>query len=424
MWEWINNFAGALLNILTSILFVKISTDNNIKINRLGLILSILISTLALQYSYILEIPLLKFSLVFLIFSLLFVFVFKLNIGKAIILIFIFYSLGIFGDIVSVKAICFVFGEKVFYEKIAGGLFGTVIPMLLIILVTLVLKKIIKKFINVKIKYRLVVISVFSLFCVTAIYYVTYKYGTTSLDNLLGFIYIIVVTMILVSNFVQEYKNNKLTLEYDNLLEFIKKYEVEIDNQRILRHENKNQLLTIKSKIIDKDKNEEIIKYIDEVLNDRRNVKQIEYAKFSNLPSNGIKGLFYFKVATAQEKNIRVEVNISKEINKSFLSKLDSVTFNQLGKILGVYLDNAIEGAETSNDKVMGIEIFLKGRDVIFIISNSYNSKIKKRGRTTKGVGHGYGLLLVNSILSGNKRFESTTEIINNLYVKKLIVKE
>ena len=424
MWEWINSFVGSLLIVISSIIFMRMITNEKIKVKHIYFVLVIILISLIIQILNSFNLGLIKSIIIVIMFVFMYRFVYKLDMNKIIILSFCYFLLTLLVDIFSIKLLALIFGQKIFYEVIAGSLVGSLVVTLFMCLLSFGLRNVINKLINIKVKYKLVLILLISLMCVIAIYYATYRYGSTSLDNLLGFLYIIVVTMILVSNFVQEYKNNKLTLEYDNLLEFIKKYEVEIDNQRILRHENKNQLLTIKSKIIDKDKNEEIIKYIDEVLNDRRNVKQIEYAKFSNLPSNGIKGLFYFKVATAQEKNIRVEVNISKEINKSFLSKLDSVTFNQLGKILGVYLDNAIEGAETSNDKIMGIEIFLKDKDVMFIISNSYSSKIKKRGRTTKGVGHGYGLLLVNSILSGNKRFESTTEIINNLYVKKLIVKE
>ena len=424
MWEWINSFVGSLLIVISSIIFMRMITNEKIKVKHIYFVLVIILISLIIQILNSFNLGLIKSIIIVIMFVFMYRFVYKLDMNKIIILSFCYFLLTLLVDIFSIKLLALIFGQKIFYEVIAGSLVGSLVVTLFMCLLSFGLRNVINKLINIKVKYKLVLILLISLMCVIAIYYATYRYGSTSLDNLLGFLYIIVVTMILVSNFVQEYKNNKLTLEYDNLLEFIKKYEVEIDNQRILRHENKNQLLTIKSKIIDKDKNEEIIKYIDEVLNDRRNVKQIEYAKFSNLPSNGIKGLLYFKVATAQEKNIRVEVNISKEINKSFLSKLDSVTFNQLGKILGVYLDNAIEGAETSNDKIMGIEIFLKDKDVMFIISNSYSSKIKKRGRTTKGVGHGYGLLLVNSILSGNKRFESTTEIINNLYVKKLIVKE
>ena len=424
MLEWISNFAGSLVVILTNILFVFVINKDRVKINYIILAFLVLIATFALQYSYCLNSLTIKSLLLLSMFSINTKIIFNISLNKTIILTFFFYLFLMFGDLLSVKLCSCLFGKEFFYQTIAGGLVGSIIPALIVLFLGFLFRKVLNKFSNIQIKHRIILIYLFSLLCITAIYYATYQYGTEPFDNLIGFLYIIVVVIILLNSFIQEYKNSQLTLEYDNLLEFIKKYEVEIDSQRILRHESKNQLLIIKSKIIDNDTNEAIIDYIDEVLNDYRRVNQIEYAKFAYLPSNGIKGLFYFKVATAQEKNIRVELNISNKIEESFLDKLSSNTFNQLGKILGVFLDNAIEGAETSQKKAMVIEIIMKGNDVLFVISNSFNSRLKENDKSTKGVGRGYGLLLVNSILISNKKFETDTEIIDDFYVKKLLVKE
>ena len=72
-------------------------------------------------------------------------------------------------------------------------------------------------------------------------------------------------------------------------------YENEIEKQRILRHEVKNEFRTIRAKICDNQENKEIIEYIDEIVKDKYKVKQEEYAKFGYLQPNGIKGLCYFK---------------------------------------------------------------------------------------------------------------------------------
>ena len=50
-------------------------------------------------------------------------------------------------------------------------------------------------------------------------------------------------------------------------------YENEIEKQRILRHETKNEFLAIKAKLYDKQKNKEIIDYID--TNGTGQIKQI-----------------------------------------------------------------------------------------------------------------------------------------------------
>lgn len=281
-----------------------------------------------------------------------------------------------------------------------------------------------RKFLTVKMKYKLVFILVISLLCIIAIFFATFKLGTNSADKLLCIFSILVIVLVIGNSFLQAYKNNQLMLQYDNLLSFIKKYETEIDNQRMMRHETKNQLLTIKSKIIDKEKSTDIVDYIDEILNDDRKINHTEYAKLKYLPSNGLKGLFYFKMITAQENGIHVDVNIAKDIENGFLSKLDTNSFNQIGKVLGVYLDNAIESAEKTEKKLLGIETFTKNDDVIFIISNTYDPNVKKIGRSSKGPGRGYGLLLANSIISSNSRLSSSTEITPELYIKKLNIKK
>ena len=105
-------------------------------------------------------------------------------------------------------------------------------------------------------------------------FYITFTNIDKGIDIVTGIVVVaalLVVTMHLIS---QTYRNNALLDKYDKLLEFIKKYETEIDNQRTVRHELKNQLLTIQSKILDNDKKENIIKYIDEILNDVKRMNE------------------------------------------------------------------------------------------------------------------------------------------------------
>ena len=182
--------------------------------------------------------------------------------------------------------------------------------------------------------------------------------------------------------------------------------------------------MIIKSKIIDKENDSAIIDYIDELLNDGRKVKHSEYAKLKYLPSNGIRGLFYFKLALAQDKGININVTISDKMENSFLKDMDASNFNQIGKILGVYLDNAIESADLAKEKTIEVEVYEEEDAAVFIISNSYNPSIKKIGRSSKGVGHGYGLLLAKSIINSNKKLSDETQATEDHYIKKLTIKK
>lgn len=349
---------------------------------------------------------------------------FSMDISKTIILTFIYYIVLILADMISINLLSMILGEKEFYLSVAGGIIGSMVVFVITVLLSFIFRKLILKILNIKIRYRMLFVMIFSIVCIIALFYATFRLGTNSADKLLCIFSIFVLVLVIGNSFMQAYKNNQLILQYDNLLSFIKKYETEIDNQRTMRHETKNQLLTIKSKIIDKEKPTAIVDYIDTILNDGRKINHAEYAKLKYLPSNGLKGLFYFKMITAEEKNIHVEVSIAKGIEDGFLSKLDTNNFNQIGKVLGVYLDNAIESAEITKKKSLCIEAFTKTDEVIFVISNTYDPNIKKIGRSTKGVGRGYGLLLANSIISNNSRLSSSTEVTPEVYIKKLSIKK
>ncbi|MDD5826490.1 MAG: GHKL domain-containing protein [Bacilli bacterium] len=249
--------------------------------------------------------------------------------------------------------------------------------------------------------------------------------------NIIIFLIIILFLISMLGSLIRQIIiNNKIKNDYDNLLEFMTTYEEEIENQRTLRHETKNEFLAIRAKICDKEKESEIINYIDEILGDTYSVKSEKYAKFGYLPANGIKGLCYFKVQKAEELGINVSINISKKIKKSTVFDLDLKQQREFAKILGVFIDNAIEASAESKDKELGIEAYSNlENEFRMIISNTYNNaideeKIGKENFTTKGKNRGHGLLLVNEIVKNNTIFETKRNIKNDIYSQTIIVKK
>ena len=141
--------------------------------------------------------------------------------------------------------------------------------------------------------------------------------------------------------FKQKIENEKISKKYDELLDVMKNYESDIEDQRTLRHETKNEFATIKCKLQDKEDNKTIIEYIDSVIGEKEKAGSTNYSKFKYLPSNGLKGFFYYKCTEAEKKGISVSVNISKQIENSFLKDIETKDFKDLARIIGVYLDNA-----------------------------------------------------------------------------------
>lgn len=424
MWALISDYIGTILNVVSCILFARIVLSEKVKPKKIYVALMTIAFAACLQILYYLKLDVIKTIFCFITIVVLYNYFYSLKIMKSIVLTFMYFIIQILSDMMCIKIFTIIFNKDYFYFNIASSFVGNLLVFVIMILITFILRKLIYKIINIKLRNWLLVLLIFTIICILATFYSTFKYGTSSVDNFLGFCILLVILIFLGYSFIQVYKNNQLTTEYDNLLTFIKKYEAEIDKQRTLRHETKNQFLIIKSKIIDKENDSAIIDYIDELLNDDRKVKHSEYAKLKYLPSNGIRGLFYFKLALAQDKAININVTISDKMENSFLKDMDASNFNQIGKILGVYLDNAIESADLSKEKTIEIEVYEQEDSAIFIISNSYNPSIKKIGRSSKGVGHGYGLLLAKSIIKNNKKLMAETQVSEDHYIKKLTIKK
>ena len=137
----------------------------------------------------------------------------------------------------------------------------------------------------------------------------------------------------------------------------------------------------------------------------------------------------YYKIDRAENMGIKVSISIPKDVSKSLLYDLKGNDYKELCKILGVYLDNAIEASIISDDKNIGIEIYNRQDYVSVIISNSYCGEIdevsiNKTGYSTKGSGRGYGLSLVNKIIQSNPIFENETNVTPKLYIQKLTIKK
>ncbi len=434
MWEIINNSLSAITLVSSVLIFGKIVlNDSNKIITRKNLILSLLICII--QTIIFLNIEgTIKTLIMVLSNILLYRYIFNISLSKTIFLAFIYMILLIIPDILELFILTNIFGmdKSYCYNIFAGSVASNLIVSALLILVTIILRKPLRKIVNTEISNNIKIIglSIITLIPISLFFYSLVKTFKFSNDVFQYLIAIAVLVAILFTLIKQTIENNKLTREYDRLLEFMTTYENEIEKQRVLRHETKNEFLTIRAKICDKQEDEEIVEYIDEILKEKIKVKQEEYAKFGYLPANGVKGLCYFKVQEAEDKGIKVSLNISKRIEKSTIYDLNIKQQKEFGRILGVLLDNAIESSLESEAKQIGIEAYTNSeQEFRMIISNTFNnevdkSKVGKERFSTKGKNRGHGLLLVRHIINENKIFELNTDIQNNVYTQNIIVKK
>ena len=419
--------------IITSIVFAKILLEKK-KIN-LNFKSIVVIITSIILYSIVIGTldGVSKTLLLCGVYLFLFKIIFNKNYYESTLLMLVYTLISVIADLIVLFFIVVLLNTSTsyFYNNLKSTIVMTLIVNLLILLVTFLLRKVLKKILKLKINNDNVIIIyiVLTLICIIILFYKACNNLMWDKDSILSICIMVCFIAILLSLINQRIKNNKLMIRYLKLLEFIKNYEKELDKQKSLRHESKNQLITARSKIVDKKKEHEVIEYLNSIISDYVKGNNEKYTSFQYLPANGIKGFFYYKANEAENNGINLSINVSPKVENTFIGDLDTNDFKQLGILLGVYLDNAIEASKNSKDKKMAIEIYKTGEDIEIIISNTYEGKIDtesigKTKYTTKGKNHGYGLMLVSKILEENKRFEAKRVVTDVVYSQKLKIKK
>lgn len=431
MSEIINGFISSAITTLNVYFFgyLILKNEDYQKKSKLRVIIILLVSILIHNIIFLTVNGAIKPILLCILFTLTFRILYNRSYIKSLFASILLIILAIFPDLIVLTITTKVLGisKEFCYTQVAGSIISNSAVCILMILMVCILREPLKKIINYELSTskKILVVSLLTLISLAIFFYRLISRFRISNDIYSYLIAIIALVIILFYLFKQQIDNDIILKRYDDLLNIMKNYESDIEEQRTLIHESKNELMTIKCKIKDKEKESAIIKYIDSIIGDKASSNATKYSKFKYLPSNGLRGFFYYKFIEAEKRGINVSVNISKQIEKSFLGELKTEDFKDLVRIIGVYLDNAIDASSESNDKKLGIEIYLIKKDIEIIISNTFvndidTEKIGKETFTTKGKNHGYGLLLVKRILYSKKMFTSENRIVENLYVQKL----
>lgn len=227
--------------------------------------------------------------------------------------------------------------------------------------------------------------------------------------------FVIIIFIIMSLKFMNsQTKLNNVSYKYEISIKSLREYENILDKIRVNNHENKNEFLTIRN--MTKDKN--IKKYIDNIIDNRIKDNEKIMKKTSKIPEGGLRATIYSKLLIMDEKKIKYSLDIAKEIKVVDLIDFDEKILLSVCKILGVFLDNAIEATESLTKKIIKIEIYTIDNYMCIDITNNYKgvielNKISKERHTTKGDNHGYGLLLVEKILKESNNYLINEKSVN-----------
>ncbi len=343
----------------------------------------------------------------------------------AVIILFVLLTLG--DVIASFMLVPFVDAAKLRNNAIAMSI-GNILVAIITVLVSQ--HKIVKsnsvKFIKKSENSQIVKTLIFSALLVSLLlalmYIISVNYKL--IQEYIVAVLIMTGLIILFLLYVRE-NNGRIQFEnkYKEMLEYSKTFEDIIDNDKLLIHEYKNQLAAIQSMSNIK----QVKSYINNILDCSDKISKAYIEDLKYLPKGGIKGTIYYKIVVATNKKLNVTLNVSKNVKDVKLS--DEKTIECLIQALGICLDNAIEASETSKDKNLSIEIYMLKHEINVVICNTFDeqrvnlNKIENKGYSTKGKGRGNGLYFLSKIVNSQKNISANWSILNQYFVRKIIIK-
>lgn len=218
------------------------------------------------------------------------------------------------------------------------------------------------------------------------------------------------------------YKAQEELKQYESLKEYTSNLEQVYNNLRSFKHDYVNIMTSISS-YLDEKKYDELFDFYHTNLVPLKNelVQNTESLHYlMHVKPLEIKSLLSYKMMYAIEKNISVTIDIPNDITKICMNPID------LTRLLGIYLDNAIEAALESPHPNVNLHLADIDGYVAFIISNSYLDKglslaeMTTLHTTTKKNGHGIGLHNASLIFKKYPSVFHETYIENNLFFQHM----
>lgn len=191
------------------------------------------------------------------------------------------------------------------------------------------------------------------------------------------------------------------------------------DNIRCFKHDFNNIVQSIGGYIALNDM-EGLKKYYSNLLEDCKETNNLNLLNPETINNPSIYSLLTNKYFLSTEKGIKMTFNV--------FTDLSNINFNiyELTRILGILLDNAIEAAELTDEKLIEIELKSTEKKQLFIITNSCiddkisTTKIFEKGYSTKERNSGIGLWKVHKILSKNENLDLFTTVSNHKFTQQL----
>ena len=284
------------------------------------------------------------------------------------------------------------------------------------------------KFLSMIMKKEAKILTIFAILLLITLWCMGFEYRLhASFVSFVSLITIVIFLCLMVSVMVYQYFNNKeVENEKQQLQVLMHEYENVLNQTSENRHEMLNDLLILRS-IADKNSSE-FTRTLDGIIRQYDTKKFKKYTSLAKLPT-GVKGMIYYKIAFINENEINFDTVVN-GVDYAKFEAMDKDLYYKVCKILGILMDNAIDDCVDSNKKKLVVSVYTENEDLCVEIDNSYSGivdkdGIKKKGYTTKGKNHGYGLTILNRIVDETEElnFEQSINEEDKLFTSILKIK-
>lgn len=374
--------------------------------------------------------------IIFSIFSLLIVInFFESSMEKAINSVITAQSIAMVSEILTVLILSLIIKSKditTFLQTNKGFLTINLLVSIVIFLFTWFklskcIYNLLCKITNVIKKRRLIIYTLLLIIAANILTHIAYNKFNIIVLVIVNTVLIIIYALITYYTIKTDNKYQSIYNKYNLSLDTLRENESLLDDYKMYSHENDNTLKTIRNMIETNDKN--VLNYINTVIKDKESHDEGIISKTSIIPISGLKALLYSKIKDMKKLEIGNELYVDKSIKSSDLINIDDETLLDVCKIIGVFIDNAIEATKDLEVKQIDVSLYNEQDNIIIEVANTFSGninidKMTKKGFTTKGGKHGYGLSLVNTILEHNKKLNNIKQINNNIFIQTLEIKK
>lgn len=248
-----------------------------------------------------------------------------------------------------------------------------------------------------------VIIFLLTMPQVNFLFHIYEAYGQMMYTSAFVLFFILLLIVIIGSHLTKEklVQQQREYLDYE-LLDYVEKLEVLHDELANFRHDYVNLLLTLDEGVRTKDIEQieqtyyDVIAPTSEIINNR----ELDIVKLANVHQAEVKSLLSVKVLGAQQHNMKLSIDIPHPINKLPMSLVNFI------RIISIIIDNGLEAAIRSEEKLLQIAFFEKDTELYFVVRNSvakdevidlYNMYAKNY--STKAEERGYGLYSLKRLI-------------------------